>query len=381
MAARQADKLGTTASLGKQPGFSSQPRPALPCSRQLDHFGLIGYITVVQESLVCTRGRASAGSALVLSRLACRGSPGLGRPSLPELQVICGGVPLHPAVADPSYNQSIITLVCWCAGCHAAQIIVFSVMYLQPVNRGWSNWAYSKLMMMLVFSQGLKIHTAFGWPAAFNLEAIKQWLMRVLPTSDAQYFLLAFAAAPNKPVTAVLPPFLVLAAYQLAHFLATYCGNHPMWQRHGIHIYRKMQAKQQVALAFNAQSEIGLGFLLLLGLPFPSRAPMFAFMTWQFLRMRFWSADAAIYHRQVRADARHWLSNVRRHVSDGVACSRTVFCNLCCRVALVSRLSRHCMHTSSWADWSAILIVGQHLASGVLRLVQLASMQDAAGTL
>jgi hypothetical protein len=168
------------------------------------------------------------------------------------------------------------------------------------MNRGWSNWAYSKLMLVLVFSQGLKVHAAHGLPAAFSLDAIKQWLMRVLPTSDAQYFLLAFAAAPNKPVTAVLPPFLVLAAYQLGSFLAAVAGNHYLWQRHGIHVYRQMQSKQQIALGFNAQSEIALGFLLLVGLPFPGRAPMFAFMAWQFLRMRYWSSDAAVYHRQVR---------------------------------------------------------------------------------
>jgi hypothetical protein len=123
--------------------------------------------------------------------------------------------------------------------------------------------------------------------------------MRVVPTSDGQYFLLAFAAAGNKPITAVLPPFVVLAAYQLAHFLQEVAGRHPLWQRHGVHVYRAMQAKQQAALAFNAQSEIGLGFMLILMLPFPGRAPTFAFLVWQFLRMRYWSADAALYHRQV----------------------------------------------------------------------------------
>lgn len=186
----------------------------------------------------------------------------------------------------------------------AVQIVAFSLIYLQPIHRSWSYWAYSKLMMVILISQGLKIHTAHGLPAGFNLEAIKQWLMRVLPTSDAQYFLLAFAAAGNRPQTAVLPPFLVLTMYSLAAFLAEVAGHHPLWQRHGVHIYRLMQAKQPVALAFNAQSEIALGFLLLLGLPFPGRAPTFAFMAWQFLRMRYWSPDAAVYHRQVRVGAR-----------------------------------------------------------------------------
>lgn len=200
-------------------------------------------------------------------------------------------------------------LPCLLAAAGDLQVVAFSFLYLQPLHRGWSSWAYSKLMLVLVFSQALKVNTAHGWPAGWTLSAIQQWLMRVVPTSDAQYFLLAFAAAGNsKPVTAVLPPFLVLAAYQLAHFLASSFGSHPLWQRHGVHLYRQMQAKQQVALAFNAQSEIMLGFLLLLGLPFPGRAPMLAFMVAQFLRMRYWSSDGALYHRQVRAQGRARLA-------------------------------------------------------------------------
>lgn len=206
-------------------------------------------------------------------------------------------------------------------------VVAFSFLYLQPLHRGWSSWAYSKLMLVLVFSQALKVNTAHGWPAAWNLAAVKQWLMRVVPTSDAQYFLLAFAAAGNstKPITAVLPPFLVMAAYTLAHFLSNTVGSHPLWQRHGVHLYRQMQAKQQVALAFTAQSEIMLGFLLLLGLPFPSRAPVFAYMVANFLRMRYWSADGALYHRQawaslgnMTAHFRHQFPILQRVVDFGV---------------------------------------------------------------
>jgi hypothetical protein len=227
---------------------------------------------------------------------------------------MCLHAACSPALAQLSSTANLLTqghlgLSTLSFACYPAalQIIGFAFVYLQPLNRGWSTWAYSKLTLALIFSQGLKVHTAHGLPAAFNLAAIKQWLMRVLSTSDAQYFLLALAAAGNKPVTGVLPPFLVLAAYQLGSFLAAFAGNHYLWQRHGIHIYRQMQAKQQFALGFNAQSEIGLGFLLLVGLPFPGRAPMFAFMAWQFLRMRYWSSDAAVYHRQVRS----WIASCR----------------------------------------------------------------------
>ena len=194
--------------------------------------------------------------------------------------------------------RKLLGLHCLCSR-PAPQILVFSIIYLQPLQRSWSYWAYSKLMIMLVVSQALKVHTAHGLPQSWSLDAIKAWLMRVMPTSDMQYFLLAFAAAPNRPVTALLPPFMVLAAYNLAAFLSEACAGQPLWQQHGAPLYRKMQAKQQQALAFVAQAEIMLGFTMLVGLLLPGRAPMFTFMTWQFLRMRYWSADAALYHRQV----------------------------------------------------------------------------------
>jgi hypothetical protein len=41
--------------------------------------------------------------------------------------------------------------------------------------------------------QALKLHTAFGLPAGFNVAAAKAWWARVQRTSDAHYFLLAVA--------------------------------------------------------------------------------------------------------------------------------------------------------------------------------------------
>ena len=49
----------------------------------------------------------------------------------------------------------------------------------------------------------------------------------------------------------------------------------------------------------NAGAEIGLGFLTVLLLIWPPRNLLLPFMVWQTLRMRYWSPDAASYHRQV----------------------------------------------------------------------------------
>ena len=61
-------------------------------------------------------------------------------------------------------------------------------------------------------------------------------------------------------------------------------------------------ALQGQALVFNAAAEIGVGFLLLLGLLTPQRSFLLAFVYWRnFLPTRFHTPDAAGFHRQVCA--------------------------------------------------------------------------------
>ena len=58
---------------------------------------------------------------------------------------------------------------------------------------------------------------------------------------------------------------------------------------------------QQAALLYNATAEIGAGFLVILSLIAPPRSIFLVYLYWQFLKMRFWSPDAATYHRMVGA--------------------------------------------------------------------------------
>jgi hypothetical protein len=93
---------------------------------------------------------------------------------------------------------------------------------------------------------------------------------------------------------------LVLAVYQLAFFFSEHFSNHPLWQQHGEKAYQWLVQHKQQALLLNAQTEIMNGFTLLVTLILPSRRPLLMLMVWQVLRLRYWSVDAAIHHRQVR---------------------------------------------------------------------------------
>ncbi|WIA08223.1 hypothetical protein OEZ85_007671 [Tetradesmus obliquus] len=177
-------------------------------------------------------------------------------------------------------------------------ILLLALLYLQPLRLGLSSWAYLRLTVTLVASQALKLHSAFGMPG-FNLAAAKAWWGRVNRTTDAHYFLLAVAAVINRPFTYLLVPFLVLAVYQLAFFLSEHHSSHPLWQQHGAKAYQWLLQRKQQALQVTAQVEIMNGFTLLALLLTPGRQPVLMLMVWQVLRLRYWSVDAAIHHRQV----------------------------------------------------------------------------------
>jgi hypothetical protein len=104
----------------------------------------------------------------------------------------------------------------------------------------------------------------------------------------------------NKPFTYLLVPYLVLAVYQLAFFISEHHSSHPLWQQHGEKAYQWLVQHKQQALLLNAQTEIMNGFTLLAMLILPGRRPLLMLMVWQVLRLRYWSVDAAIQHRQVR---------------------------------------------------------------------------------
>eukprot|EP00878_Enallax_costatus_P034656 GHUV01038443.1.p1 GENE.GHUV01038443.1~~GHUV01038443.1.p1 ORF type:complete len:206 (+),score=41.21 GHUV01038443.1:184-801(+) len=174
----------------------------------------------------------------------------------------------------------------------------------------------------------MQVYGANGGPAAWNTAAITAWAQRVLVTSDAHYLILAVAAYVNPPVTLLLVPYIVLAAYGLADFVSQQYGSHPIWQRYGAPLHQKMLAYYQKALQFNAQSEIMLGFQLIVGLLFPGRAPLLLMAVWQVLRLRFWSVDAAVHHRMV-SDRRAELAVL------AVPCFYSLWqCSLCMKHAL-----------------------------------------------
>lgn len=72
-------------------------------------------------------------------------------------------------------------------------------------------------------------------------------------------------------ITAVLPPFVILAAYSAAAHAAAHYHGHPLWASQGARLHAALLRNRQRAMHLAAQLEVTLGFWMVLMLLVPSR--------------------------------------------------------------------------------------------------------------
>lgn len=77
-------------------------------------------------------------------------------------------------------------------------------------------------------------------------------------------------------------------------------GYHMQKNRHCCRCFSCGCCLQRDALVYNAAAEVGTGLLLIIMLATPRRAILLTFLYWNWLRMRYFSPDAATYHNMVR---------------------------------------------------------------------------------
>lgn len=161
-----------------------------------------------------------------------------------------------------------------------------------------SQRSYSLLLLLSLVNQGMKLVKQYGLPG-LPLARLKDWGMRALPSTDAHYLSLSLLFLPQPPAAMLVVPLLVLAVYYVATLSGVMFGGAPWWRKWGRPYHQWLASHQQKALLINAYAEVGLGFLLLVQLLTPARAMLLTFAYWNMLKMRYWSADAAQYHRAV----------------------------------------------------------------------------------
>ncbi|DBB00089.1 hypothetical protein WJX77_010537 [Trebouxia sp. C0004] len=186
--------------------------------------------------------------------------------------------------------------------CMHLTLVLLAVLHLQPLNKKLSQIAWVYFLQTSLLTHGYKVYLKGGFPrfsrSAF-LATLQSWLQRVGGTTDFQYLMLSAVFLPHQSVSVVIVPITVLAVYHTFAYCAKTFPNNTLWQKYGVRAHSFLAAHQRDALIYNAGAEIGTGFLLIVMLATQRRAILLTILHWNWLRMRYFSPDAAAYHSMV----------------------------------------------------------------------------------
>ena len=167
----------------------------------------------------------------------------------------------HPTTRPPQTHK------------HITQILVLTLAYLLPLlPAALAARAYTLALVAAAAVNMLTLNKLYGTPAAASLPALQAWAARALPApqfSRAMAALMFVGVAP--PVTVLLPPYAVAAAYGAAEFAAA----QPGWGAAGAAAARArawLAARRPRALLLVAQLDVALGFYMVARLFTPHRA-------------------------------------------------------------------------------------------------------------
>ncbi|KAL3155350.1 hypothetical protein ABBQ38_010911 [Trebouxia sp. C0009 RCD-2024] len=186
--------------------------------------------------------------------------------------------------------------------CLHVMLIMLAMLHLQPLNRKLSRMAWIFFLQTSLLSHGFKVYLKAGFPVLRRsgfLQSLQSWLQRVGTTTDFQYIMLSAMFLPQQSVSLVVVPITVLAVYHAFAYCAKNVSNNGLWRRYGMRAHAFLASHQRDALVYNAGAEIGTGFLLIAMIFTARRAILLTFLYWNWLRMRYFSPDAATYHSMV----------------------------------------------------------------------------------
>uniref|UniRef100_A0A7S3QWN4 Uncharacterized protein n=1 Tax=Dunaliella tertiolecta TaxID=3047 RepID=A0A7S3QWN4_DUNTE len=176
-------------------------------------------------------------------------------------------------------------------------LVIVHLLPLAPIP--WSRRAYRLLLQLSLLGQSYKLYLRHGLPAFRPLTALQAYLNRVVPTNDFYMLVIGFSFMSHTPMTLVLAPLTISAAYGVVEYLGTYYKQNRLWQKYGQPAAAAMQRRSTQAEMASASSEVLVGAFLVMNLFSARRNILLTFAFWNLLKMRYHASEARNYHRQV----------------------------------------------------------------------------------
>ncbi|XP_076888426.1 uncharacterized protein LOC143538856 isoform X2 [Bidens hawaiensis] len=182
-----------------------------------------------------------------------------------------------------------------------AWVLVVAVLAMFPlVPKSLSNRAYRLSFMGTACSSLYSLYSLYGKPRAWNMQEVQVWLQSVIATKDFIYFIycLTFVTS-NLRLTFALLPIVCRSLEHTAKFTRRNFGRSSLYRKYFEEVCVWVESNTTTLGILSSQSEIGVGFLLIVSLLSWQRNIVQTFMYWQLLKLMYHAPVTAGYHQSV----------------------------------------------------------------------------------
>eukprot|EP01018_Ginkgo_biloba_P023899 Gb_12610 [translate_table: standard] len=164
--------------------------------------------------------------------------------------------------------------------------------------RSLSDRAYRFTLLGTGFACSYAIYSQYGKPRAWNLQAIQVWLQSLMATKDFLYLLYCFVFVSSPmPIKFALVPVLCRSLEYVARFLRRNFSSANLYRKYLEDACLWIETNNTTLNILSSNSEIGLGFFVIILLFSRQRNIVQAFMYWQLLKHMYRAPMTSSYHR------------------------------------------------------------------------------------
>lgn len=178
-----------------------------------------------------------------------------------------------------------------------------AIMAMLPFSPwGLSDRAYRFTLVGTGFSCSYSIYSIYGRPRAWNLQAIQLWLQSLIATKDFIYLLYCFVFVSSPmAIKFALVPVLCRSLEFVAKYLRRNFSSANLYRKYLEDPCLWIDTNTATLNILSSNSEIMLGFLVIILLFTRQRNIVQGVMYWQLLKLMYHAPNTASYHRSAWA--------------------------------------------------------------------------------
>jgi len=184
-----------------------------------------------------------------------------------------------------------------------AWVVIMAIMAMLPFSPwGLSDRAYRFTLVGTGFSCSYSIYSIYGRPRAWNLQAIQLWLQSLIATKDFIYLLYCFVFVSSPmAIKFALVPVLCRSLEFVAKYLRRNFSSANLYRKYLEDPCLWIDTNTATLNILSSNSEIMLGFLVIILLFTRQRNIVQGVMYWQLLKLMYHAPNTASYHRSAWA--------------------------------------------------------------------------------